>query len=350
MSLLDAYQNIRKNSEQLSLPLLTEDYIPQPIEFVSPPKWNLGHTSWFFEEFILKHQVVGYKPFHPLYNFLFNSYYEGAGERTRRDSRGQLSRPTVEEVYAYRHHVDEQIAALLSKEVSSELEELITLGINHEQQHQELFLTDLKYTFSLNPLFPAYGDRAYCEEGTPGKEQFIPMPEGIYETGHDGNSFSFDNEQPLHKIFLQSYEISNSLVSNGSYLEFMNQGGYKNHEYWHEEGWKWLNTNNIRWPLYWHQRDGHWFQYTLAGLRELKPGHPISHITYYEASAFAAWKRMRLPTEFEWADRWLHHQDTAGKLTGTFSTPTLGGNLQAYAWQHFKLCKKPSNLPAKSWK
>lgn len=300
MNLLDAYQKTRKASRDMCLPLITEDYIPQPIEYASPPKWSLGHTNWFFEEFILKHHMDGYEPFHPMYNFLFNSYYEGAGNRTRRDSRGHLSRPSVDEVYGYRRHVDNQMKELLSKKISSELQGLVTLGINHEQQHQELFYTDIKYTFSLNPLFPAYGDRAYCEEGVSGEGNFISMPGGLYETGYAGNGFSFDNELPMHKTFIQPFEICHSLVHNGSYLEFMEDGGYKNHEHWHEEGWKWLNTNVIDHPLYWHRHSGRWFQYTLAGLREVNPKHPVSHITYYEASAFAAWKGMRLPTEFEW--------------------------------------------------
>ena len=300
MSLLAAYQTTRKTSEAKCHPLLTEDYIPQPIEYVSPPRWNLAHTSWFFEEFILKPHVDGYHQMHPLFNHLFNSYYEGAGERTRRHGRGNMSRPSVDEVYAYRHHVDEHMEKLLSKEITDEVAGLVTLGINHEQQHQELFFTDLKYTFSLNPLFPSYSEHPYCEEGGSGNGKLITVPEGICEIGHDDHGFSYDNERPQHKVYLQPYQVSSTLVSNNAFLDFMNEGGYKNYEFWHEEGWKWVNSNGIDRPLYWHLKEDQWFQYTLAGLRQLDLAHPVTHINYYEASAFASWMGMRLPTEFEW--------------------------------------------------
>jgi ergothioneine biosynthesis protein EgtB len=300
MSLLIAYQITRKASQEMCRPLLTEDYIPQPIEYVSPPKWNLAHTSWFFEEFILKPHMDGYRQMHPLYNHLFNSYYEGAGKRAQRNSRGNLSRPSVQEVYSYRQHVDVQMRLLLSGEISKEIADLVVLGINHEQQHQELFYCDLKYTFSLNPLNPAYGSRAFCEEGNSGEGKLLTVSEGIYDLGHDAEGFSFDNERPNHKVYLQNYQISDSLVSNGSYLKFIREGGYANHNFWHEEGWSWVNENRVTKPMYWFDKEGQWHQHTLAGPRRLDPTHPVTHINYYEASAYAAWKGMRLPTEFEW--------------------------------------------------
>lgn len=295
------YKQARQASVDMCQPLSIEDYIPQPVDFVSPPKWNLGHTSWFFEEIILKHYLPNYQPFHEKFAFLFNSYYQALGERTQRANRGDLSRPTVNEIYDYRKHVDNHMEKLFNTiEMANELTELVAIGINHEQQHQELFFTDLKYTFSLNPLLPKYSDYAPCELGEAGNANFISFEEGLYEIGHKGKNFAYDNESPRHKVFIQAFEIADKLVSNKEYVEFIEDGAYKNSDLWHDEAWTWLNKNNINYPMYWHKKADNWQQYTLAGLKPLKPEAPVTHISYYEAYAYAQWKGMRLPTEFEW--------------------------------------------------
>ena len=313
MDLISQYKQTRGSSEAMCAPLEIEDYVPQSIFFASPPKWNLAHTSWFFEEFILKNKVPGYKPFHPIYAYLFNSYYEGAGERAARNERGMLSRPTVKEVYAYRKHVDEQMLKLLENGLDSEAREMVILGINHEQQHQELFFTDHKYALSRNPIYPVYGDTAYAELGTVPEQEWLSFEGGIHEIGTDSTGFAFDNERPKHRVFINPFQISNRLVTNGEFLEFLEEGGYRNFGSWHEEGWKWVMDNQVEHPIYWKRNNGSWQQFTLAGMRDLQPEHPVTHINYYEAYAFAQWKGLRLPTETEWevasgklhwGDRW----------------------------------------------
>lgn len=302
--ILSAYREVRAHTEELCEPLEVEDYIPQPIVDVSPAKWNIAHTTWFFEEMILKQFVPGYKVFDARFGFLFNSYYNTIGERTPRDNRGALSRPTVSEVFAYRKHVDEAMAELLGSSASntgSDLANLVTLGLNHEQQHQELFLTDLKYTLSINPLFPAYRNDYAPEELTAsGTGSFSELSEGIYEIGHNGDGFCFDNELSRHKVFLGDFAISDRTVTNAEFIEFIDAGGYTDFRFWHSEGWDWVNREQIRSPLYWNNIDGEWHHFTLGGLRPLPLDAPVCHVSFYEASAFAEWKGMRLPTEFEW--------------------------------------------------
>jgi ergothioneine biosynthesis protein EgtB len=306
-TLLDFYNSVRAQTEQLCAPLETEDYIPQPIVDVSPPKWNIAHTTWFFEEMILKKFAPDYKVFDSNFGFLFNSYYNTVGTRTPRDNRGALSRPTVAQVFAYRKYVDAEMSKLLDRSNpqsaihNPQLVDLVTLGLNHEQQHQELFLTDLKYTFSVNPLFPAYRE-GYAPEETSesGKVNLIELGEGVYEIGFDGDGFCFDNELARHKVYLNEFQIADRLVTNAEFIEFIDAGGYRDHRLWHAEGWDWINQNNITSPLYWQFRDGEWLQFTLGGLRLLAMDAPVCHVSYYEAAAFAAWKGARLPTEFEW--------------------------------------------------
>ncbi len=300
MDLKDKYLAVRTYSCDICKPLKTEDYIPQPAFFGSPPKWNLGHTSWFFEEMILKKFIPYYEEYHPKFSFLFNSYYNTIGERVARDGRGDLSRPTVSEVYDYREHVNRRMQSLLSnKDLNKEIIFLTELGLNHEQQHQELFFSDLKYAFSINPLFPVYNDKALCE--TPaGEEGWIKIPEGLHRIGFEGVEFSYDNESPAHQVFLQKYQISKKLVSNGEYLEFVEAGGYQDDRFWHDDAWSWLQQEKISKPMYWHQINNKWHQYTLAGLRKINPDDALCHINYYEAYAFAQFKGLRLPTEFEW--------------------------------------------------
>jgi len=282
-------------------PLETEDYIPQPIVDVSPAKWNIAHTTWFFEEMILKNFVDGYRVFDDHFAFLFNSYYNTIGDRTVRDRRGDLSRPTVQTVFEYRHYVDDQMSALLSRDVSRELHELVLLGLNHEQQHQELFLTDLKYTLSINPLMPAYQPGTVPEnENAIGSGNFIEIPGGIFDIGHGGDGFAFDNELARHRVFLNDFSISDRLVTNAEFAEFVTSGGYRDHDLWHAEGWDWVKSNNINSPLYWHLNEDGRHHFTLGGSKPLAMDAPVCHISFYEAAAFAEWKGCRLPTEFEW--------------------------------------------------
>ena len=299
MTLADSYKLVRRRTEDICSHLQTEDYVVQPMGDVSPPKWHIGHTTWFFETFILKPYFMGYQEYDPNYNFVFNSYYETVGARVIRTDRGNLSRPTVLEVYRYREYVDKAIYEFLCHEPSPEVKELFVLGLNHEEQHQELLYYDIKYILGHNPLFPAYNP-AYSSpkiEGTPG---FVSMAEGIYEIGHQGEGFSFDNELNRHKVYLNAYEISGSLVTNAEYLEFINSGGYQDFRHWHAEAWDWVKTNEVKAPLYWHNIDGQWFVYTFRGLEPLHLHDSVGHVSYYEAYAYASWKGMRLPTEFEW--------------------------------------------------
>jgi len=334
MNLAAFYHDVRAYTERLCEPLEIEDYIPQPTVDVSPARWNIAHTTWFFEEMILKKFVPGYEVFDENFGFLFNSYYNTIGARTPRDNRGALSRPTVRQVFAYRKHVDEHMNELLSGvsvrtgsdgdwvqpppshrspvASGSDLRDLVILGLNHEQQHQELLITDLKYTFSVNPLFPAYRKDYVPEElseppASAGGQlrnekqgQWETINRGLYEIGFAGDGFCFDNELDRHNVYLNDFEISDRLVTNGEFIEFIDAGGYTNFHYWHSEGWDWVNQNEIRSPLYWHNLDGVWSHFTLGGLRKLPLDAPVCHVSYYEAAAFAEWKGMRLPTEAEW--------------------------------------------------
>jgi ergothioneine biosynthesis protein EgtB len=295
------YKRVRAYTEELCRPLETEDYIPQPVVDVSPPRWNIAHTTWFFEEMILKCHMPGYEVFDPSFGFLFNSYYNSIGERTARDNRGALSRPTVKDVFAYRHHIDQSVDELLAGGVADEIRDLVILGLNHEQQHQELFLTDLKYTFSLNPLFPIYRDAFLPEEELDeGTEQFLDVDGGLYEIGHAGDGFCFDNELAKHRVYLADFSISGRSVTNADYLKFIEAGGYEDFRLWHSDGWDWINQHNVRSPLYWHKPGEDWFYFTLGGFKRLVYDAPVCHISFYEAAAYAEWKDCRLPTEAEW--------------------------------------------------
>lgn len=312
--LVKRYTSIRKYSEEICAPLEIEDYVVQPIVDVSPPKWHLGHTTWFFETFILEPNFPDYKVFDPQYNFVFNSYYETIGARVIRTDRGNLSRPSVSDIYKYRNYVDDHMKAFLeSKFLTEDVEPLLELGLNHEQQHQELLITDIKYILGHNPLFPAYTKQPAFNKKKIGNTEMIRFSEGVYEIGFDGEGFCFDNELGRHKVFLNDFEIADQLLTNREYLQFMEAGGYSDFKHWHAEGWDWVKQNNAQSPLYWHHIDGKWMHYTLNGLQEVDPDEAVCHINFYEASAFASWKGMRLPTEaewevasvhFEWGNRW----------------------------------------------
>ncbi|OMP78946.1 ergothioneine biosynthesis protein EgtB [[Flexibacter] sp. ATCC 35208] len=300
MELKQAFDTVRQRSVSICAPLQTEDYVVQPVVDVSPPKWHLGHTTWFFETFVLQPNLNGYQIFNTDYNFVFNSYYESVGARVIRTDRGNLSRPGVADVYRYREYVDKEMGKLLAQDISKELHALITLGLNHEEQHQELLVTDIKYILGHNPLFPAYQEDYNFKEQPVASSHFIAFPAGIYEIGYTGEGFCFDNELNRHKVYLEEFSISSALVTNAEYLEFMKAGGYTDFRHWHAEGWDWVKTNKINAPLYWHEVDGDWMNYTLKGFRAIDPSMPLAHISYYEAAAFAAWKGLRLPTENEW--------------------------------------------------
>lgn len=300
MNLLEQYRRIRQDSEAICRPLKTEDYVVQPVVDVSPPKWHLGHTTWFWETFVLMKYDLAYKVFNPDYNYVFNSYYETIGARVIRTDRGNLSRPSVEDIYAYRKYVDRAMEQLLSCEADEVLHDTLLLGLNHEQQHQELLWTDIKFILGHNPLFPALLEKDIDEGNDSFADGFVKMPAGIYEIGFEGEGFCFDNEKARHKVYLNDFQISTSLVTNKEYMAFIKAGGYENFVYWHAEGWDWVKSHQVRAPLYWHLIDGKWHYYTLAGLKELEPGKPVCHISYYEAVAYAAWKGLRLPTEWEW--------------------------------------------------
>lgn len=302
MNLLEQYQSIRALSEDICAPLKKEDYVIQPVVDVSPPKWHLGHTTWFFETFILKPFQPGYQEFDPQYNFVFNSYYETIGTRVVRTDRGNLSRPSVDDVYRYRRYVDKQMELFLQtgSAINNHVREVIMLGLNHEQQHQELLYTDIKFILGHNPLFPAYTSQENLHGQRAGTSSFYKAEEGIYEIGYNGNGFCFDNELNRHKVYLHDFEIATSLVTNAEYLQFIEDSGYRDFRFWHSEGWEWVKTNNAAAPLYWHFIDGKWIYYTLHGLEEIQPDDAVCHINFYEASAFAAWRGMRLPTEAEW--------------------------------------------------
>ncbi|SKA31571.1 ergothioneine biosynthesis protein EgtB [Chitinophaga eiseniae] len=300
MQLKKDYLTVRKRTEDICAPLKTEDYVVQPVADVSPPKWHLGHTTWFFETFILIPNAKGYTEFDPQYNFVFNSYYESVGARVIRTDRGNLSRPAVEDIMRYRRHVDEAMETFLGTEHTPGLQALITLGLNHEEQHQELLYTDIKYILGHNPLFPAYDPGKTSPDTTKAAGSWLEMQAGVYEIGFSGNGFSFDNELGRHKVYLGDYSISEALVSNAEYLDFIQAGGYRDFRYWHAEGWDWVKKNNVEMPMYWYNLNGQWMHYNWQGLQPLLPDAPLCHVSYYEAAAFAAWKGMRLPTEFEW--------------------------------------------------
>jgi len=299
-TILDFFIETRDHSEHLCKPLQIEDYVVQPIVDVSPPKWHLGHTTWFFEEFILKKYKADYKEFNTNFGFVFNSYYESFGKRVVRTDRGNLSRPTVSEIYEYRFYVTKQLSDLLSHNPSKEIEDLVEIGIHHEKQHQELLLTDIKYILGNNPLLPMYSDAFEENLEDRNTQQWLQIDEGVYEVGHNSNSFSYDNESGLHKVYLHNYQISNKLITNAEYLEFIKADGYNNALLWHAEAWDWVQQNNIIAPQYWHNNKDTWQQYTLKGLKQLDLNAPVTHISYYEAFAFAQFKGLRLPTEFEW--------------------------------------------------
>jgi ergothioneine biosynthesis protein EgtB len=297
--MIDRFLRMRQNSEQLCKPLLIEDYSLQASEFVSPPKWHLAHSTWFWEEFVLTKYVENYSLYDEDFHFLFNSYYNNVGKRVLRPERGLMSRPSVTEVYNYRSYVTNAMVAFLSMDPNKEILAIVEIGINHEQQHQELLVYDIKYILGNQPTFPVYQDRFKTKVETH-EAEFIKINSGLYEIGHQESGFCFDNELANHKVFVNDFEISAKLISNRDYLDFILAGGYKNFNFWHDDGWSWLNNKKIEAPLYWHNIDNEWWNYTLNGLEKIVLDLPVMHISFYEAFAYSQWKGCRLPTEFEW--------------------------------------------------
>ena len=302
--LVHKYESVRSQSLKLCEPLEVEDYSLQAMENVSPPKWHLAHTTWFFETFLLVPFLKDYKVFSRPFEVLFNSYYNGVGDQYPRSWRGLLSRPTLATVIEYRTHVDKHIETLLNGKITSDICFRIALGINHEQQHQELLLTDLKYNFGHNPLYPAYCESVSVGETSENVFTFSEFGGGIYEIGSDiEDEFCFDNERPRHEVLVKDYSLANRLVTNADFLEFIDDGGYERPELWLSDGWNTLfslNKKEPRLPLYWFYEDGCLKEYTLSGAQEISPNIPVCHVNAYEADAFARWKNCRLPTEVEW--------------------------------------------------
>ncbi len=294
------YPSIRRATVELCEPLSPEDCVVQSMPNCSPVKWHLAHTSWFFETFILERVIRNYVGFNPQFRILFNSYYQSVGEQYSRPLRGLLSRPTLDEVLEYRKHVDRYMISVLDDEGTlASAAGVIELGLQHELQHQELILTDIKHMLSFNPLRPAYSDVV----GPAGESQPLSWSRhegGLRWIGHNGDSFAFDNEEPRHRVFIEPFELASRPVTNGEYVAFIEAGGYERPDFWLSDGWYAVNDQHWRAPLYWEFRDGAWFLFTLSGLRELRPEEPVCHVSFYEADAFSRWAGARLPTEAEW--------------------------------------------------
>lgn len=301
--LSEQYQSIRQFTERLCEPLIIEDYIIQSMPDVSPTRWHIAHVSWFFETFVLNPYASNYKPINPKYKYLFNSYYIAVGERYPRPLRGLLSRPNVHEIFEYRKHIDENMMVFINQIDDAKLTELTLLietGLHHEQQHQELMLTDIKHVFSVNPLYPVYREVTRPQVDEVAAMKWIPYEEGIFSIGHGDNSFCYDNETPRHRVFLEPFEFGSRLITNGEYMDFMEDDGYKRADLWLSMGWDTVNQNEWESPLYWLKQDGEWYEFSLNGLQKVNPHEPVCHVSYYEADAFARWKDARLPTEAEW--------------------------------------------------
>jgi ergothioneine biosynthesis protein EgtB len=298
------YRSVRQMSVRLAEPLSPEDCQIQSMPDASPVKWHLAHTSWFFETFVLAPNSPGYRPFHPSFSYLYNSYYNAIGDRVARPIRGLMTRPTLAEVHAYRAAVDRAMEAYLQsmgESLPASVAEVIELGLNHEQQHQELILTDIKHALSLNPLRPAYREGvATCPEVPAAPFEWVDFPGGLQCVGHDGAGFAFDNEGPRHRVYLEGFRLGSRLVTSGEYRAFMEDGGYSRPELWLSDGWAAVRERRWEAPLYWEKLHETWAVMTLGGLRPLTDGEPVAHVSYYEADAYARWAGARLPLEAEW--------------------------------------------------
>lgn len=294
------FQTVRSKTEHLCRLFSSDDHMLQADVFVSPPKWHLAHTSWFFEEMILKQYAQGYIEFNPVFTKLFNSYYETVGKRISRDKRHLISRPDLAEVHAYRQYVDAAVCQLIKESSNKTVKTLVELGLQHEQQHQELLVTDLKYSLFQNPILPEVTNQINLVAHENTALDWLKVEAGMHDIGHRTTDFCFDNELNPHRVFLEAFEVCSGLVTNGEYKEFIADGGYQNFRFWHDEGWAWVKENQLNAPLYWHETDGNWSQYTFDGPKPVEDAHVLAHISFFEAAAFAQWKGLRLLTEFEW--------------------------------------------------
>jgi len=329
-SLLQRFHATRKRTVSLAKPLSEEDCCVQSMPDASPVKWHMAHTTWFFETFILERYEAGFRPFHQAFRVLFNSYYNGIGQKHPRAQRGLLTRPSTDEVVAYRHNVDARIGVLLegllrdgAPEISQAVASLVELGVQHEQQHQELMMTDVKHLLAQNPLFPVYALDADLRSERAAAPGWVAVDAGVVEIGHDGKGFCFDNELPRHRQFVEAFSLAARLVTNGEYAAFVADGGYRNPVLWLSEGWDWVQREQLAAPIYWHRGEaGGWHEFTLHGLQALDAQAPLMHISYFEADAYARWAGARLPTEFEW-------EAAAAKHAGL----SLPGQMFGVAWQ-----------------
>jgi ergothioneine biosynthesis protein EgtB len=305
---LERYRAVRAVTERLAAPLCPEDQVVQSMDDVSPTKWHRAHVTWFFETLLLTPYLSGYAEFHPQFAFLFNSYYKALGPHHARPRRGLLSRPTVAEVGGYRAHVDRAMADLIANSAEADWTEIapvLELGLNHEQQHQELLLTDIKHVLSCNPLAPVYDQGPVAGSGRPGASAgWVGFEGGLVETGHGGGGFAYDNECPRHKVHIEPYRIGSRPVTNGEYGQFMEDGGYAEPAHWLSDGWATVGREGWDAPLYWRRTKGgsshDWSEFTLAGEQPLDPDAPVCHVSFYEADAYASWSEKRLATEAEW--------------------------------------------------
>lgn len=330
----------REKSLELAAPLSAEDQTVQAMDDASPTKWHLAHTTWFFETFLLSPHLAGYEIFNKDFHYCFNSYYEAEGPRHPRPFRGLLTRPSQSDVLAYRGHVDEALSKLLAAGLLEQpvIAELVELGINHEQQHQELLLTDILALFACNPLRPAYQKAPKLRDvSAAAPVEWVSFDGGIKQAGANGDAFCFDNELPRHDVLIHPFSIANRTVTNGEWLEFMDDGGYRDAALWLSDGWSVVKSEGWNAPLYFEQRDGCWFQMTLHGLVEPDPAAPVCHISYYEADAFARWAGKRLPSEFEW-------EIAAASATGSSGNTLSSGALRPMPAQADFQSGKQGNL------
>jgi ergothioneine biosynthesis protein EgtB len=301
--LLNKFKYVRNFSLEICKPLITEDYVIQSMPDVSPTKWHLSHTSWFFETFVLKEASGSYKSLHPQYAYLFNSYYIQAGERFERPKRGLLSRPAVKEVIQYREYVDKNMISFLEssdEDTFNKLAQVIEIGLHHEQQHQELMLTDIKHVFSINPLHPVYVEKEDKHREIIPQIKWVSFEEGIYKIGNSGKGFTYDNETPQHNEYLESFSMASRLITNGEYIKFIEDEGYRRPELWLSDGAAAVDKEKWEAPLYWEKIEGEWWNFKLTGFNKVNPDEPVCHVSLYEADAFARWTGARLPTEAEW--------------------------------------------------
>jgi ergothioneine biosynthesis protein EgtB len=315
--LAEAFLRVRNETEHRAAPLTPEDQLIQSMPDASPAKWHRAHTTWFFEQFLLGEHCEGYKPFHPDYAYLFNSYYVSAGPRHARHQRGHLTRPGTEEITAYRRHVDAAVAKFfhqVGEDVLAAIAPLVEVGLNHEQQHQELMLTDILHAFAQNPVLPAYDPAWKFSPSTRAGDEWLILNEGIHTLGHAGDTFHFDNEKPAHRALVGPVKLARNLVTNAEWLAFMKDGGYVTPTLWLMDGFAVVSNEQWQAPGYWHEVDGEWQVMTLGGLKAVDPAAPVCHVSYYEADAFARWRGKHLPTEMDWevAARAGHLNDAFG--------------------------------------